>query len=248
MFGVEADKTYIYSDPHFLNRFVMFFSEKDCGLSVCLRPDILEFIDAAEDARPFSERSYDLDEEARAKYIAIFQAYVLRMSKLCIRHNIIPFWELVFDYEYRQFEYPQIKYTGYNFGCTIHDEPRKTFVDPIHFTKGDKWYGITFSEAKGEESVSRVKLAVAGFVEQGYRVTSIKAKLKPRTVSVGTCEDSGYSELYDASLYASNGIIEINGKLPEDLDIEKIKEIFSQEVAEQKSLPLALEQRLLTGR
>ena len=47
-----ADKTYTYSDPNFLNRLVMLFSEKDCGLSVRLRPDVQEFIDAAKDARP----------------------------------------------------------------------------------------------------------------------------------------------------------------------------------------------------
>ena len=247
MFGINADKTYTYSDPHFLNRLVTLFSEKDCGLSVCLRPDIQEFIDAAEDARPFSSSwFYGLDKESRAKYIAPFQDYVIRITTLCTSYNIIPFWELVFNYVYREFEYPEIKYRGYNFGCTIYDEPRKTFVDPIHFTGGNKWHGITFSEAKGEESVRRVKLAVARFVGQGYRVTSIDAKLKPRTVSVGTCEDSGYSERCDASLYASNGKIEVCGKVPEDLNIEKIIEIGSQ--AKQKSLFLGLEQRLLTGK
>jgi len=248
MFGIRADKTYTYSDPHFLNRLVMFFSEKDCGLSVYLRPDIQEFIDSAEDARVFFHESfYDLDKEGRDKYIAIFQSFVERMNTLCTRHNIIPFWDLVFNYEYRQFEYPEIKYTGYNFGSTIYHEPRKTFVDPIHFINGGKWYGINFSEAKGEESVRRVKLAVDGFVRQGYRVTSIKAKLNPSTVSVGTCEESGYEERYDASLYAHKGIIEINGKVPEGFDIENIKEIISEE-PEQTGLLEGLEQKLLAGR
>jgi hypothetical protein len=213
-----------YTDPKTLNKLVMLVSGERCELSASLMPEIPEFIESARKARSFhvSSPSFPgLDERLRKEQLTHDEAHAIVMLELCEKHNIMPFWKLRFDYSFRQFNEPDIRYIGYNFGGSVNDEPYKTCVDPVHFTKGSKWYSIGFNELKGQENIDRAKLAIAAFVEQGYIVVDINAELDPW---VRSGEYADYKES-KATMWASDGTIEFWGDVPDifrDFDANKM--------------------------
>jgi hypothetical protein len=193
-------------------------------------PDIDEFIEAASKARAFTVSSPDfpeIDERLKKEQLTHDQIHTLIMIPLCEKHNVIPFWSLVFDNGLRQFNEAEIKYCGYRFDILDDSEPYKSCAHPIHFTKGSKWYSIRFVDAAGEENVGRTKLAIVKFIEQGYRVVSMSAQLEP---FITTGEYVNYKES-KASLYANNGKITIYGEVPEEFKKSDIETILKRKPA-----------------
>ncbi|MBN1792845.1 hypothetical protein JW826_04135 [Candidatus Woesearchaeota archaeon] len=234
-------KTFEYKDPYFLNRLVMLISGERCDFSATLRPDIPEFIQAAECARAFSASSPDfpdLDKQLREKQLSRDQKHALVMMAMCEKHGVMPFWNLRFDYSYRQFDEPKIKYVGYNFGCTVHDEPYLTCVHPIQFTKGSKWYSITFEEVAGKENTNRAKLAISRFTEQGYLVVGIYAHLDPYIRSGDHYCDYKESK---SQMHARDGKVTFWGEVPEGFDLSGLDIIKAEQMRRQLPEPKLLE-------
>ncbi len=213
------EKNYQYNDPHFLNKLVRYISPEHCVLTVVLHPEVEEFIELAHQ-KPSWDYSY-IHHQPSAEAQQFWKDYALKMISLCQKHNILPFWSLLFDYDCRQFDEPKISYAGFSHNGTTTGEPRKTLVHPALFVQKGKWYSINFAGAKGKESVERVQQAIVGFIEQGYQVTSLQADLNSRTVSRGTCEDAYDAEVCDARLWAKDGKVTIDGNI--DFDPEEIR-------------------------
>ncbi len=228
------EKTYHYTDPHFLNKLVMSISPERCALTAYMYPDVEEFIELAQKKPSWDYHFYN---QLSAEAMQFWKDYTVHMISLCQKHDIHPFWGLLFEYDYRQFEEPKISFAGFSHDGTTKGEPRKTLVHPALFAEERKWYSISFVNAKGKESVERVQQAIVGFIEQGYRVTSLKANLNPRTESRGTCEDAYDAEVSDARLWAHDGTVTIQGDV--SFDFDEIRKMPQKQPA-----PLLLEEVL----
>lgn len=151
------------------------------------------------------------------------------IAEVCQKHRVIPFLGLKFDYSLRQFNQPEIEYTGYRPGfSSVRDEPYKTFANPLLFSGNpQKWYRIIFNEAYERESLGRVKDSIASFVRDGYLTIYITAKLNP-SYKRGEYFDS---EMYDALLTAGRGKVRMYGEdIPKDFRVSDIpKYNFSKE-------------------
>jgi hypothetical protein len=241
----EVEKSFTYDDSAFLNKLIMHISEENCKLSAGLAPNIPEFIQQAKNARIFNMSSEfsDLNERLRKEQMSQDAQHTLVMAKLCVKHNILPFYRLCFDYSFRQFDEPKIKYIGPNFGHTVHDEPYNTLVHPVHFAKGNKWYSIQFVYAEGVESIRRTKQAVSEFIKQDYIVTGLSVKLNSKLIRGEYCD---YEES-EASLYAGDGKITIYGDIPEDFNMQDLMKNNLQIPSDAETIINELERKLFSG-
>lgn len=208
---------YSYSNRFTLNHLVGLISGENCEISAFLRPDIPEFIEAAEKRNYFhiSSPIAEINKELQDSQLSHNKLHANVMKQLCEKHKIMPFWNLIFNDSFRPFDEPEIKYVGYNFSGTVYDEFRKGCIDPINFTKGYKWYGIEFEEIEGKEGTDKAKRAIEEFVKQGYIVTSLQAELEPYIV---TTDHYCSHKRCKAVLWAGDGKVEFSGDIPVDMD------------------------------
>ena len=237
------EQNYTYDDPELLNVLVMLISESNCSFSCTLRPNVKEFLEYASRGRAFTASSPipELDDRLLQKQAAQDVLHTLAMLHLCQEHKVMPFIGLSFDYELSS--YGEIKYVMPHLDTKFHEELYRFCRDPIHFTRGYKWYSIIFGEVKGKEKIGIVKRAIPQFLSQGYIVTSLTAQLNPyirRGEYVDYCES-------DATLIAHDGKITIFGKIPDgyDFDLEKIKGMKRQILPEEPKLLDGLVKKLL---
>jgi len=232
-------KRFEYDNPRYLNTLVMYIEGSKCEIDATLMPDIPEFVDAVNRDSFFTKKKKS-DEEVMSESLELIASSpelverfhntdtenidekVLRalyLLSLCKKHNIMPFWQLKFNNSLSQWREPEIKYVGRNLGCSVYDEPYKTCVNPIHFTRlgKNKWYQIEFENIIGEKSSNAVKSAISEFIRQGYVVTRLSAGLNPSARTADHYYD--YTE-YDARLFAYGGDVEVSG-VPDDFELPK---------------------------
>ncbi|MBS3093482.1 hypothetical protein J4456_02780 [Candidatus Pacearchaeota archaeon] len=218
-------KTFTYEYPRYLNTLVTHIEGKNCKLSATLMPDIPEFIDAALRINFFNKSAGLINYDNLKRYEHVDNVvHTLLMLRLCEKHNIMPFWCFTFDNNPSQWREPTIKYVGYNFGVSIHDEPYHTCVHPLFFIQQRKWYMMKFENYQGEESVNAAKNAIAASIEQGYVVTQLYAGLNPR---IRTADHYCDYEEYDAQLWAGNGSVEMSN-IPDGFQLPKYPRILDR--------------------
>lgn len=206
-----------YKDKYFLNRLIMHVSGKN-ELSAYLEPDIDEFIENA--------KIWDGGKEK-----------VIEMIKICKKHDIIPFWKLIFDQSWSRVELEGIAFSYFHHQQKLPNELAgqisREFAHPINFTRS-KWYGIEFNEVDGKEKIKTVQESVKEFIKKGYRVTKLRAELNPRVVTRDHYYDS---KEYDATITAKDGKIWYRGKVPKNFDskqtnLENLPDIEAQSYKE----------------
>lgn len=198
---------YQYTNPEFLKFLVNMLGEEDVEASVFLRAkEMKEFKEEGEKFRRMSNETLE-------KNLEIYKEFLSRVSS----RGIIFEWNLVFNYEHRQFNEPEIKYTGRNFRPVVSGEPQITLTDPSNFI-GEKWEGVNLSYFQGKESIRKLKKAVLNFTNNGYDLIDVYASLNPQPYT----SDHYFDGVdYDGHLFATDGVLEISGKLPEDFDFSK---------------------------
>ena len=221
-------KSFKYNDPMFLNDLISALSD-NCKFSAFLLPDVEEFIEASKKFRSSMmnfEIPEELKEELYNRKINYFQWHTALIYNLSRKHNIIPFFALKFDGNYGP--RGEIEYIGNN-NYDLGKELYHFCNSPRTLALGNKWPRIEFKDfgKTGQEAIS-------AFVEQGYRVTKIHADLNPRS---GTSDH--YYSWYkcDATLWASDGEIDMDGKFPDDFDPIKIQRKKLTDIGEKKALP-----------
>lgn len=222
-----TEKTFTYKDPKFLNKLILFINGNRCELSLILRPDVDEFLEANDrTAMPFrwSSPIPEIERKFREKQYSDDLVRTLVMLPLCKKHGIKPFIGLKFDCYGDE---PKPSYCGPRIETKSETQPFRMAMHPSNFVDGKKWYFIGFKEIKGESRINEVKQAVAGLVWQGYRVTSLEAELDPYTQR-GEYVDYRKSR---ATMFASCGEIKIFGEIPD------FEENFGEEVLLKKEPP-----------
>jgi hypothetical protein len=204
---------YTYKNPDFLRFLVSILGDKGVEAGVSFWPN--EFFGELGQERSRFKKMH------REEFMKNLEAYKQFLSKLKAK-GIIPGWRLVFDYSFRQNNEPKIeKIYPYskleNEGLTIDDEPHVTLVHPVNFING-KWEEIDLTNFLGEKSIRRLKEAVEFFSEKGYTLINVSGGLNPQPY---TADHYVNGVDYDGHLFATGGIVEISGKLPEDFDFKK---------------------------
>jgi len=201
---------YKYESPGFLRFLVNILGEKGVEASVTLWPN--ELFGELEEER---NRFWKMNGEIFIKNIETYKEFLSKMKS----RGIIPGWYLSFDNGFRQNNEPEIKrmnnYPHSSEFSTVHDEPYATLVHPANFI-GRKWEAISLNSFEGEESIRRLKDAVATFADNGYALTFVHAGLNPQSWSH---EYTGGTD-YDGLLSASGGNLTISGHFPEDFDFK----------------------------
>jgi len=238
------EKKFTYDDPRYLNKLVMYIEGKNCKLCATLKPDIPEFIDAANLNNYFTKGNSDsinafsffslhvlpipefniMFNNIDFKKIDSRMLHAITMMVLCEKHEVMPFLKLNFDNSYSQWIEPKIEYIGCNFGGSIFDQPYNSCINPVNFSKlnKNKWYSIGFEDFIGEESTMAAKSAISEYIKQGYVITRISATLNPR---LRTADHYFDYEESDGQIFASEGVIEISG-VSEDFELPKEQKIL----------------------
>ena len=223
---------YKYENPGFLRFLVNILSGQGVQASVLLWPN--EILGELEKER---SRFRDMDEEDTLKSLEAYGEFLKKLKNL----GIIPGWYLSFDNESRQNNEPEIKklqhYRNSNRFGTVYDEPYATLVHPANFL-GKKWESVSLHNFLGEESIRRLKEAVASFSENGYTLVRVNANLNPRYYT----SDHYYDGVdYDGHLSAGEGTLVMYGSFPEDFDFSKL---IPKKLTEEKKM---LEQLVKTA-
>lgn len=213
-------KKWNYSEPDYLDELVKYIGN-NCQLSVQLIPDIKEFQDARYN-QIYPEISDEflgfLKGKLLPKNVKLNedQLRILSLLSLCSKHDIAPFYSLVF----RPSSAPDIRYNGPKLKETWGMDELEIFcTEPHQFSKVKKWYGIHFQEFINE-SVEGAKIAIKEFSNKGYEIANIKTELNPRIVTYDHYSDYFKSDL---SIWLGGGKITIYNEVPEDFEFPTTK-------------------------
>lgn len=235
-----TDKEYKIDNPLVLKEMLMLLSGSNCDFSAYLMPDVPELIEAINTGRTdisgldIGQLSTSMIQRGKRLDERVLKTLVL--LGICKKHNIMPFWSLRFDYELRQFNEPEIKYIGGNFGWTVHDEPFNLCVNPVHFTRESRWYSIEFKEVQGEKNIARCKSAIESFTSNGYSLTSFISDLNP-WFKRGEYMDS---KECDATIIGDMEKIRVHSEKDEHfVEVEKVMALLREKCAP-KNLELKL--------
>jgi hypothetical protein len=219
---LEKMKEWKYQEEDYINEFVRYVGS-NCKLSATLVPNIKEFTEAL-----YNDIYPEIIPEIRDKIIkhgqklSEEQTRVLSLMSLCKKHNIYPFWGLSFDNGFRQFNEPKLKDlipTLREFSA-VYEEPNKTCVQPFQFVGNKKWYQIFLEDFIGE-SVEGAKIAIDGFVKDGYKLVSVFTQLNPQ---IYTTDHYCDYEKSDLEVFVGGGKITIYNKLPENFYMPTTKD------------------------
>jgi hypothetical protein len=218
----EMMKEWNYYEEDYINEFVKYIGN-NCKLSATLVPNIKEFTDAL-----YNDIYPEIIPEIKDKIVKKGQKLddkqirILSLMSLCKKHNIYPFWGISFDNSFRQFNEPKLKDlipTLKEF-FPVYEEPNKTCVQPFQFVGNKKWYQIFFKDFIGE-SVEGAKIAIDGFVKDGYKLISVFTQLNPRSYT----SDHYYDyEKSDLEIFVGEGKINIYSEVPENFNMPTTKD------------------------
>lgn len=204
-----------YYEEDYINEFVKYVGG-NCRLSVSLAPNIPEFIDALyngiyPEIPELKDKLAKNNEKLNNKQIKVFS-----LMSICKKHDIFPFWGLFI----KPYLNPELKYLSPDAKEWEVDEVRNICIQPFQFAGNKKWYNIHLNEFINQD-VNSAKIAIEGFVKDGYKLMNVFTQLNPRSYTSDHYNDY---EKTDLDISVGGGKITVYDKVPENFYIPTTKD------------------------